>query len=187
MRWIIKALGPGRCGWNCLLPTELERDTRIAFSIRLLVHHIFYVYAYFWICVINFWPCSTEFPNVFWPMVEQCLVICRQTPARIELRYVGWTHYKTPQALLTFRHAPMNSHCFLASELSSSFFVIADKPLIGLTSNLVGGLIVELICWRPVMNWSTKFELNLISALYANARKLLDQSEARKHWGFRRA
>ena len=40
---------------------------------------------------------------------------------------------------------------------------------------------------RPLMSLLTKFELNPISGLSANARKLLDPSEVRKQWEFNEA
>ena len=38
----------------------------------------------------------------------------------------------------------------------------------------------------PIIIWPSKFELNLVSGLYGNAWKLLDQSQARKYWEFSR-
>ena len=37
---------------------------------------------------------------------------------------------------------------------------------------------------KPIMSWTSKFELNPINSLSANAQQVLDQSEARKCWEF---
>ena len=65
--------------------------------------------------MINFWSHSAE----FWPfpalwLVEQFPYISVQTAEGIDLKLGRHIHYGTPQAWLTFGHAPLNFHSFLA-------------------------------------------------------------------------
>ena len=83
-----------------------------------------------------------------WPLIGQAVsCICRQTLDQIRLKLGGPTHYGTFQVWVTLGHAPPNFHSFLATELSSSFHVFADKQLIVLGWNLAGKLIT--LYWPP--------------------------------------
>ena len=57
--------------------------------------------------------------------------ISRQTTQGIDLRLGGYIHHGTPQNSLTFDHTLLNSHHFLASDLSSSFRKSISWPMIG--------------------------------------------------------
>ena len=103
----------------CPSPMELEEDIGMGLSIRLsfwrsFVHHTFVVSARSW------------------------------TTEGIDLKLSGYFHYGTSQAWLTSCHTPLNFCRFLASGSSSSFWAFANKPLIGLSSNLVSQLIMDL-------------------------------------------
>ena len=61
------------------------------------------------------------------------------------------------QAWWSFSHAPLNCHCFLASDLLSHFYATSvDKPVIGLGSYLVDEFIVGLPrADESYQNWLT--------------------------------
>ena len=95
--------------------------------------------------LINFWiRCSefSPFPGIWF--VEHFLRISKQTTDRVAIKFGGPNPFGSPSAWLTFDHAPLNSLRFLASVFFNSFRAIADKPLIRLSSNLVGQLVMGL-------------------------------------------
>ena len=47
---------------------------------------------------------------------------------------VGWIQCGNPQGCWNFRHAPLNSQCFLANDMPSSFPAFSDKLLIWVTT-----------------------------------------------------
>ena len=106
--------------------------------------------------LINFWSCSFEFPLFpsLW-LVEQFQCISIQTFQGIDLKLGRYIHYGTPQGRLTFGHALLNSRCFLASDWSSIFHAFADKPLIVLSSDLVGQLINSFAPGRCSSNFKS--------------------------------
>ena len=59
------------------------------------------------------------FPGLW--MAKQFPAICRYTTDQIEIKFSGSIQYGPPQAWLIFDNDPLNSHCFLASDWSSSF------------------------------------------------------------------
>ena len=65
------------------------------------------------------------------------------------------------QTWLTFGDAPLYSNCFIASDWSSSFRTFEDKLLFGLSSNLVGELIMGLS--RPDQPLATFCQILTIS------------------------
>ena len=118
-------------GWrgiNSLRHNDVEfsvlRDHRFGL---LLVHYKCLHYSKLWFQHFAFPFCAITY--------HYCPL-----PMEVELKISGWIHYGTLQAWLTFGHAPLNSCPFLASDWASSYCTFADKPLIGLTSNLVGKL-----------------------------------------------
>ena len=74
--------------------------------------------------------------------IEQLKHIIRQSANWIHVNLGGWARYGTAQAWLTFCHAPLISSPKLISDLSSRFHSLANNLRIGLSSNLVGALIV---------------------------------------------
>ena len=60
---------------------------------------------------------------------------CTQTADWFDIKLGGWTHYMTSEARLSLGHVLLNLPPFLASHLSSSCHIFADKCLIGLTSH----------------------------------------------------
>ena len=98
--------------------------------------------------VKQFWSVSAEFHSFpgFW-LAKQFVGIFRQTADWMELRFSVWTHFLNLHAWLTFAQALLNSRHSLAFELLISFCPFADKPLIRLSSNVVGELIVVLPSW----------------------------------------
>ena len=121
------------------------------------LRNCWYVHVFEFCVIAPHWNGSAEFslfPGLW--LVKQFPHISSQTTDWIELKFGGWSHYGTLQVWLTFGYELLNSCHFLASDLLSSFCVFVDKLLIWLTSNLVGELIMGLICLsRPYQNWLT--------------------------------
>ena len=69
--------------------------------------------------------------------------------AQIPDHYMANNHLISPPGFfpgwLTFGHAPLNSHPFLARDWLSCFCAFADKTMMGLSSNSVGQPIMGLI------------------------------------------
>ena len=96
----------------------------------------------------KFWSCFIEFPLLpgIW-LIEQFPCIFWQTALGPHLRLGWYIHYDTLPTWLTFGQTLLNSHCFLASDLSSSFYAFADKPLIGLSSDWESNSLQKYECF----------------------------------------
>ena len=64
----------------------------------------------------------------------------------------------------------------------STFFLIFFLYFLWLCVYMCENWINEIWNVKSIMNWPTKFDLNPINSLSANAQKLFHQSEARKGW-----
>ena len=92
------------------------------------------------------------------PLIGWAVSMHLQSTDQIKVKFCDATNYGPPTAWLTFGLASLNFSSFQTSDWLSSFHVFADKPLIGLSLNLVGQLIMGLPCpdWLLGMfHWTT--------------------------------
>ena len=90
-----------------------------------------------------------------WPLIGQAVFMhSGQTTQEINPKFVRYIHYSTPHPWLNCGLAPLNFH-LLASDWSNSFCQFANEPLIRLSSNLLGQIIMG--CWSTFSHTSLNF------------------------------
>ena len=124
-------------------------------------------------------PSLLIFWSHFW-FVEQFPCIYRQTADQIYLKSSGPTNFYGPSlAWLTFGHAPLNSHSFLACDWSKSYHAFTDNPLIKLLEFRFGGKVhfgppvVWLTCGHALLNSRCSMASDWLSSFGTFADKQL--------------
>ena len=84
---------------------------------------------------------------LWWPLIGRAVFMhSGQTTQEINLKFVRYIHYGTPHPWLNCGLAPLNYH-FPAYDWCNSFYQFANEPLIRLSSNLLGQIIMG--CPQP--------------------------------------